>query len=143
MAGAAFSNSMVGLVHALGHSLGAVCHLPHGLCMSLFLPYVLDYNKEVNGDRIGELLLPLAGADVYAATPKAQRADKAIAHIRAMRDELYARCKLPRTLKETGKVSEGQLPQVADLTINDGSIVYNPKEADYDDALGILKKAWA
>ena len=143
MAGAAFSNSMVGLVHALGHSLGAVCHLPHGLCMRLFLPYVLDYNKEVNGDRIGELLLPLAGADVYAATPKAQRADKAIAHIRAMRDELYARCKLPRTLKETGKVSEGQLPQVADLTINDGSIVYNPKEADYDDALGILKKAWA
>ena len=49
MAGVAFSNSMVGLVHALGHSLGAVCHIPHGLCMSLFLPYVLEYNKEVNG----------------------------------------------------------------------------------------------
>ena len=94
MAGVAFSNSMVGLVHALGHSLGAVCHIPHGLCMSLFLPYVLEYNKEVNGDRIGELLLYLAGAEVYAATPKAQRADKAIQQIRAMRDELYQRCKL-------------------------------------------------
>jgi len=75
----------------LGHSLGAVCHIPHGLCMSLFLPYVLEYNKEVNGDRIGELLLYLAGADVYAATPKAQRADKAIQQIRAMRDDLYQR----------------------------------------------------
>ena len=142
MAGVAFSNSMVGLVHSLGHSLGAVCHIPHGLCMSLFLPYVLEYNKEVNGDRIGELLLYLAGADVYAATPKAQRADKAIQQIRAMRDELYQRCKLPRTLTETGKVTEGQLRQVAELTVNDGSIIYNPKEASIEDALAILKRAW-
>jgi alcohol dehydrogenase len=142
MAGVAFSNSMVGLVHSLGHSLGAVCHIPHGLCMSLFLPYVLEYNKEVNGDRIGELLLYLAGADVYAATPKAQRADKAIQQIRVMRDELYARCKLPRTLTETGKVTEGQLRQVAELTVNDGSIIYNPKEANVEDALAILKRAW-
>lgn len=142
MAGVAFSNSMVGLVHALGHSLGAVCHIPHGLCMSLFLPYVLEYNQEVNGDRIGELLLYLAGADVYAATPKAQRASKAIQHIRAMRDELYQRCKLPRTLTETGKVREDQLLQVAELTVNDGAIIYNPKEANVEDALAILKRAW-
>lgn len=142
MAGAAFSNSMVGLVHSLGHSLGAVCHLPHGLCMSLFLPYVLEYNLETSADRIGELLLPLAGADVYAATPKAQRALKAIAHIKSMRDELYSRCKLPRTLKETGKVSLDQLEHVAELTINDGSIIFNPKETDYEEALAILKRAW-
>jgi alcohol dehydrogenase len=37
--------------------------------MNLFLPYVLEYNKEVNGAKIGELLLPLAGADIYAQTP--------------------------------------------------------------------------
>jgi alcohol dehydrogenase len=59
MAGIAFSNSMVGLVHSLGHALGAVAHLPHGLCMNLFLPYVLEYNKEVNGAKIGELLFHL------------------------------------------------------------------------------------
>lgn len=143
MGGIAFSNSMVGLVHALGHSAGAVCHLPHGLVMSLFLPYVLEYNLDVNGDRIGELLLPLAGADVYATTPRDQRAQRAIAHIRGMRDELYARCKLPRTLQETGKVQESQLAQIADLTVNDGSIIFNPKEADRDEALAILKRAWA
>jgi len=110
--------------------------------MSLFLPYVLEYNMDVNGDRIADLLLPLVGDEVYAATPKAQRAQKAIAHIRAMRDELYARCKLPRTLKETGKVSLDQLEHVADLTINDGSIIFNPKETDYEEALAILKAAW-
>ena len=84
----------------------------------------------------------LAGEEVFAATPKAQRATKAIAHIRAMRDELYQRCKLPRTLTETGKVREDQLRQVAELTVNDGAIIFNPKEASVEDALAVLKRAW-
>lgn len=142
MAGIAFSNAMVGLTHSLGHSAGAVCHLPHGLCMSLFLPYVLEYNRDVNGDRIGELLLPLAGPDAYAATPQAERADKAIAFLRNLRDELYGRCRLPRTLRETGKVKESDLPQIAALSLNDGPIIFNPKESDLNDILGILQRAW-
>lgn len=142
MAGIAFSNSMVGLVHSLGHALGAVAHLPHGLCMNLFLPYVLEYNKEINGQKIGELLLPLAGADTYAQTPAQQRADKAIATILTMRDRLYSLTKLPRTLRETGKVTEAQLDEVAEKALNDGSIIFNPKEATLADLRAILQKAW-
>lgn len=142
MAGIAFSNSMVGLVHSMGHALGAVCHLPHGLCMSLLLPYVLEFNLEHSKDRIGELLLHLAGADVYAKTPSTARAEASISTIRKLRDELYTRCKLPRTLLETGKVSQDQLELIADTALNDGSIIYNPKESTRDDILQILKKAW-
>ncbi len=142
MAGIAFSNSMVGLVHSLGHSLGAVAHLPHGLCMNLFLPYVLEYNKEVNGDKLADLLLPLAGPDIYSQTPAHARADKAISTILTMRDRIYALTKLPRTLRETGKVSEAQLDEVAEKALNDGSIIYNPKEATLQDLKTILEKAW-
>ncbi|WP_420427548.1 iron-containing alcohol dehydrogenase [Algiphilus sp.] len=142
MAGIAFSNSMVGLVHALGHSLGAVCHLPHGLCMNLFLPYALEYNRDVNGERIGELLLPLAGAEVYAATPAGQRTDKVIRHIRDLRDQLYERAGLARTLRETGKVQRSQLEEIATLAIDDGSIIFNPKEADRDQLMTLLERAW-
>ena len=142
MAGIAFSNSMVGLVHSLGHALGAVTHLPHGLCMNLFLPYVLEYNKEVNGNKISELLLPLAGADIYAQTPANQRADKAIATILTMRDRLFSLTKLPRNLRETGKVTEAQLDDVAEKALNDGSIIFNPKEASLKDLRAILQKAW-
>lgn len=142
MAGVAFSNAMVGLVHALGHSLGAVCHLPHGLCMNLFLPYVLEFNKDTNGDRIAELLLPLAGADVYASTPVAQRADRAIAEVRRLRDDIFARCKLPRTLQETGKVTREQFEHIADLTLDDGAIIINPKEIDRKQVMALLEKAW-
>ena len=142
MAGIAFSNAMVGLVHALGHATGGVCHLPHGLCMSLYLPYALEYNKSVNGARIGELLLPLAGAQVYASTPPAQRADVAIDFIRRLRDHLHAKTQLPRTLQETGKVRRDQLDEIADRALNDGSIIYNPKEADLGQLRAILDKAW-
>ncbi|TDT43006.1 alcohol dehydrogenase class IV [Halospina denitrificans] len=142
MAGIAFSNSMVGLVHALGHSLGAICHLPHGLCMSLFLPYVLEYNLESIREPLSELLLPLAGPEIYAMTPKSQRAEESIATIRKMRDDLYRDCKLPRTLQETGKVDKSQLDRIAQATIDDGSIMFNPREATLEDARAVLEKAW-
>lgn len=142
MAGIAFSNSMVGLVHSLGHALGAVAHLPHGLCMNLFLPYVLEYNKSVNGNKIAELLLPLAGADIYSQTPADQRTEKTIDTLFSIRDHLYELTKLPRTLRETGKVSESQLDDVAEKALNDGSIIYNPKEASLMQLREILQKAW-
>ncbi|MEE2731291.1 MAG: iron-containing alcohol dehydrogenase [Pseudomonadota bacterium] len=142
MAGIAFSNSMVGLVHSLGHSLGALCHLPHGLCMNLFLPYVLEYNLAERGDVIGELLLPLAGAEVYARTPPAERGRAAINTLREIRDELYRRCKLPRSLSETGKVSRDQIQKLAEMALDDGSIIFNPVEVDLDDAISVLEKAW-
>ena len=142
MAGIAFSNSMVGLVHSLGHALGAHAHLPHGACMSLLLPYVLEYNLGARAERIGELLLPLAGADAWAATPAPRRAPTAIEAIRRLRDALHARCGLPRTLAETGKVERAQLPAIAELAIDDGSIVFNPVETDRADLLGVLERAW-
>ncbi len=142
MAGIAFSNAMVGLVHSLGHSLGAVAHLPHGLCMNLFLPYVLEYNLPMIGPRLGALLLPLAGSDIYAATPESSRPNRSIAQIRTLRDQIYQRSKLPRTLSETAKVKKNQLQQIAEMAVNDGSILFNPREADVADLLALLHEAW-
>lgn len=143
MAGIAFSNSMVGLVHSLGHATGAVCHLPHGVCMSLYLPYVLEYNLESIREPLGELLLHLEGADIYASTPQERRAEACIAAIRTLRDELHQRCQLPRTLKEAGKVQESQLETIARLAMDDGSILFNPKEVTLEDARAVLRRAWA
>ncbi len=143
MAGIAFSNAMVGMVHALGHSVGALCHLPHGLCMSVLLPYVLEYNLPARRDRIGELLLPLEGPEVYAATPVSERAGRSIAAIRRLRDQLHARCKLPRTLLETGKVQRTQLESIAAMAIDDGAILFNPVEADRSELQSVLERAWS
>lgn len=143
MAGIAFSNSMVGLVHSLGHATGAICHLPHGLCMSLYLPYVLEYNLEVIREPLGELLLYLEGPEVYSATPSSRRAEASISVIRKLRDALHSRCQLPRTLKETGKVLDSQLDLIAQTALDDGSIMFNPKEVSLEDARSVLRRAWA
>ncbi|MFM4992294.1 iron-containing alcohol dehydrogenase [Aeromonas veronii] len=143
LAGMAFSNSMVGLVHALGHSLGARCHLPHGLCMNLFLPTVLDYNRPEVDNELARLLLPLVGAERFAATPAHQRAEATITAIRTLRDTLWQAVKLPRTMSEAGVSDRSLLTEIRDLAINDGALLFNRKDADREQLLTLLERAWA
>ncbi|PMU05918.1 iron-containing alcohol dehydrogenase [Aeromonas salmonicida] len=142
LAGMAFSNSMVGLVHALGHSLGARCHLPHGLCMNLFLPTVLDYNRPGIDPELARLLLPLVGAERFATTPATEQAQASIQALCALRDSLWQAVKLPRTLREAGVTDKGLLPEIRDLAINDGALLYNRKDADRAQLLDLLERAW-
>ncbi|EKP0247043.1 iron-containing alcohol dehydrogenase [Aeromonas veronii] len=143
LAGMAFSNSMVGLVHALGHSLGARCHLPHGLCMNLFLPTVLDYNRPEVDSELARLLLPLVGAERFAATPAHQRAEATITAIRTLRDTLWQAVKLPRSMSEAGVSDRSLLTEIRDLAINDGALLFNRKDADREQLLTLLERAWA
>ncbi|MFM5875750.1 iron-containing alcohol dehydrogenase [Aeromonas veronii] len=142
LAGMAFSNSMVGLVHALGHSLGARCHLPHGLCMNLFLPTVLDYNRPEVDSELARLLLPLVGAERFAATPAHQRAEATITAIRTLRDTLWQAVKLPRTMSEAGVSDRSLLTEIRDLAVNDGALLFNRKDADREQLLTLLDRAW-
>jgi len=150
LAGMAFSNSMVGMVHTIGHSVGSICGAPHGACMAIVLPYGLEYNKHKNGHLAAELLLPLAGSKAYAETPKNERTEKVIALIRQMNQELHdatggrhARF-FREVLDRDGRpmVPEAKLPDIARAALSDGSIFYNPEELDYDDFLMVLEAAW-
>jgi len=140
MAGAAFSNSMVGLVHAIGHACGGVCHVPHGDAMTILLPHCMEYNMDEMGELYGELLLPLAGADLYSSTPREERPAKALEVVKEMIDKYNKQCGLPKTLSECG-VKKEDLGRIGKTAINDGAIIVNPKEADYNDVLTILEKA--
>lgn len=131
------------LVHAIGHALGGVCHVAHGDAMTILLPAVMQYNLDKCRERYGELLLHVAGPEVYAATPAAQRAQKTIDTLKALRQELADATGLPTTLSQTGRVKQEDFEAVARTALNDGAIIVNPAEADYDEILGILKEVWA
>ena len=92
--------------------------------------------------RPADLLLPLAGPDVYACCPVAERAQRAIAEVRRLKDDLHAQCGLPRTLEEAG-VARVLLDSIARLTINDASAMMNPKELGLEEAREILEKVFA
>ncbi|WDP89970.1 MAG: iron-containing alcohol dehydrogenase [Desulfobacter sp.] len=150
MAGMAFSNAMVGMVHALGHSVGAVCHVPHGTCMAIFLPYGLEYNLHRVEDRIADLLLPLAGPEAYVSTPAPGRAKAVIDWIRRFNIDLNratggthaVRLKDLKTREGAPMVPREKLPEIAATALGDGAISYNPEEMDYDDFLMVAEAAW-
>lgn len=141
LAGIGLSNSIAGIVHCLGHAVGGVCGIPHGVAMNIILPYGLEYNLTKVEEYIAEILFPLAGADVYCKTPVENRAKKTIDHIREIKDELFNLTKLPRTLIEAG-VHKDKLKEIARIAINDGSVAYNPEEIEYSDALFELNQAY-
>jgi len=141
MAGVAFSNSMVGIVHALGHGCAGAVSIPHGVAMSIFLPHGLEYNMGKARALLAELLLPLAGPEVYAATPAAERAERAVAEIRGLREALHERTRLPRSLKEAG-VPRDKLELIAEKALGDGALLFNPEGVDYGDALAIVRRAF-
>jgi len=142
MAGIAFSNSMVGLVHSLGHALGASAGVHHGTCMSIFLPHVLRYNLESRKEQIGELLIYLTDSHTFASTPADERATKVIEQIVRLKDRIHDRCGLARSLSETGRVAREELPRIRDLALDDGSLLMNPVEAEADDIDRLLESAW-
>ncbi|MBA4368218.1 MAG: alcohol dehydrogenase [Desulfobacterium sp.] len=141
MAGIAFSNSMVGLVHSLGHATGGICHVPHGIAMSIFLPFGMEYNLEKARGVIGELLLPLGGSELFACTPKTSRAEAAIKIVRKLQTDLYSFCGLPMTLKDAG-VPRNKLEQIAQAVMDDGALTFNPEAVNQADALRVLKMAY-
>ncbi len=150
LAGAAFSNSMVGMVHTLGHATGGVCYVPHGTCMSIFLPYGLEYNLGKTAHLTADLLYPLAGEAVYATTPPNERALKTIEHIRNLNQRLHEATNglHARNLSElkdrdgNQMVPKEKLPQIAGTAMGDGSQFYNPEDLDYNDFMTVLEHAW-
>jgi alcohol dehydrogenase len=150
LAGMAFSNAMVGMVHSLGHAVGAICHVPHGNCMAILLPYGLEFNQDAVDAHTAELLLPLAGEEAFVRTPAHHRGGKTISFIRMLNQTLHEWTDggHPRHFSEVydgegaPRVPREELPSIARKAIDDASVFYNPKAMDYNDALRVLEAAW-
>ena len=46
IAGMAFTNASLGIVHSMAHKIGGVFHLTHGEANAIMLPYIIDYNRK-------------------------------------------------------------------------------------------------
>ena len=137
LAGISFSNSMVGIVHALAHGCGGVCRVPHGVANAVLLPWGMENNLGKAGAVIAELAPVLGGSTSGTATDQARSAVQAVRDLGMRLKEL---CGLPTTLREAG-VTEDKLVDIANIAINDGTVALNPEEVTYAVALDILRKA--
>ncbi len=140
IAGVAFSNSMVGGVHAIGHCVGAVCGVAHGDAMAILLPHLMQYNMEVCADKYAQIFPMFATPEEVHSVPPTEWAQACYDKISSMFNRLAVVGKLPRKLSERG-VTQESFAQIAKKSIGDGAMIMNPKEIDYDDVMFILKQA--
>ncbi|MDO9515187.1 MAG: iron-containing alcohol dehydrogenase [Syntrophales bacterium] len=138
MAGIAFSNTPRGIIHEVGWALGDASGLPPGICMGILLPYGLGYRMNSEGYHLSDMLLPLAGAEIYVGTEENLRARKAISVIREMQHDVRdaAGGDIPLTLKDAG-IAKDALAGVAGTAAGDGAAGFS-----VDDCLVILEHAW-
>ena len=136
MAGWAFGNAMVGIVHAMAHSIGAIAHVPHGIANGILLAESMEFNLEEAADGYAMI------AEAMGVREKGMDDhDAARAAISAMR-EFTLRIGHPQRFSEMG-VSEQDIVKAADLSLSDGSIVNNPRIVmDSSEVLDIFQKTF-
>ena len=125
LAGMAFSNALLGIVHSMAHKTGAAYsggHIVHGCANAMYLPKVIQYNAKdpAAAKRYGEIAAHLG------LNPTA---DALVAHLRAMNKALD----IPDCIRdyEGGIIDEKEflekLPRVAELAVGDACTGSNPR----------------
>ena len=136
LAGSAFSNAQVGVVHALAHSVGARFKVHHGLANSILLPACLRYNADACGEVYLDVLSAL-GVNIEGIRP-----DQAGEGVADKITEFAKKLGLPQRLRDVGVPEEG-LKECSELALSDGAIVYNPKFiSDSEEILKVYQQAW-
>jgi alcohol dehydrogenase class IV len=128
MAGMAFSNSEVGMVHALGHASGGVLHVPHGRVMGIILPYSVEYNSKVAMQKYAEI----AKAVGIEAKTDNETVEKLVKTLRQLQHELEE----PASLKEAGvprEEFEKKLDDLANKAIKSVVLRGNPRLLNLED----------
>ena len=125
LAGMAFSNALLGIVHSMAHKTGAAYsggHIVHGCANAMYLPKVIQYNAK-------EPAAAKRYAEIAAHIGLEPSVDALVKHIRAMNKAL----EIPDSIKdyEGGIIDEKEflekLPRVAELAVGDACTGSNPR----------------
>jgi alcohol dehydrogenase len=136
MAGMAFDNAQVGLVHAIAHTVGARHGVHHGTANAIALPHVLRFNADVAAEAYREAGTAM-GVDTNGLSDEA-----AVDAVAKAIERLVAGVGLPTRYRDV-KVPEADLAMIAELALSDGAIVYNPKPVtEAQDVLRVLRAAF-
>lgn len=134
MAGLAFSNAGLGMVHAMAHQLGGFYNTPHGVANAILLPYVMRYNSPACKERYGDVARAL-GINVSGMTAD-QASMAAIEYIEGMK----RRMKIPG-LSETS-FRPGDVVTLSLHALEDTGMPENPREASLVDVQKVFMDAY-
>jgi alcohol dehydrogenase len=135
LAGIAFSNGFLGIVHAMAHATGGKYPVHHGTGNAILLPHGMAFNLSVVPRRYARVARALGVDTSGKSDDEAARAG--IAAVRA----LLAACDLPTRLRDVA-VPQEALDEIAEVALTDAAIFNNPRPAELEDIRAILQTAW-
>ncbi|MBN8974838.1 MAG: iron-containing alcohol dehydrogenase, partial [Rhizobiales bacterium] len=127
LAGTSIGRVRYGASHGLGHQLGAVAGVPHGMTSCVLLPAVLAFNAPVSAPQQAELASVFGNSGASAAEAVRQ---------------FIASLGLPTRLSQLG-VDEKTLPRVAETGLGNAFVKANLRPIQSaDDVMAILRTAY-
>ena len=133
VAGMAFSNVGLGLVHGMAHPMGSLFDVPHGVANALLLPTIMEFNMPACLGKYPEIARAM-GVDTEGMTP-AEASQAAVDAVRA----LSVKVGIPQHLSDLG-ITEKDIPALADQAIADVCTPGNPREVTLDDIKSLYAK---
>ncbi|UQG57483.1 MULTISPECIES: alcohol dehydrogenase-like regulatory protein ErcA [unclassified Marinobacter] len=133
-AGLAFSNAILGAVHAMSHSLGGFLDLPHGLCNAVLLEHVVAYNFHSAEER-------------FRRVAEAMNIDTRGMSQAEIQKRLMSRIiQLKRTVGLEAKLSElgvrvSDIPSLSGFALQDPCILTNPRKSSLRDVQVVYEEA--
>ena len=137
VAGMAFSNAGLGMVHAMAHALGGHYNLPHGVCNAVLLPYVLAFNSRSPVCR--ERFVTIAAAMGLQGTFTPDTAAPAV--IQFVR-QLSAGVGIPANLAQLNKVDPADFAALAELALHDTCMSTNQITPTRDEVVAVYTAAF-
>jgi alcohol dehydrogenase class IV len=136
LAGLAFSNVGVAVVHALEYPLGAAVHISHGAGNGLLLPAVMRYNLPARKAAFAAVAR-LLGEDL-AGLGADEAAGRAVAAVEALRADVG----IPRRLRDVGVREEMLRPFAEKAFAVKRLLRVNPRHPTVEELEGILRSAY-
>lgn len=133
-AGMAFSNSLLGIGHALAHPIGGLYDANHGSVNAVLLPEVLRYDFPVVQEKLPEMTAALGHRPESDSRMMEEMTQETI-------NTLLEAGGTPRSLRHLG-VREEDLPVLAERASRDVCLLTSPRVTDEDDLLALLKRAF-
>lgn len=134
IAGMAFSNVGLGVVHGMAHPLGAIFDIPHGVANAVLLPVIMEFNAPAALDKYVDIAKAM---NVY--TSGMSREEAARAAVEAVKS-LAMRVGIPQHLSELG-IEEDDLERLSEAAFADVCTPGNPREVSKEIILELYRKA--
>lgn len=131
IAGMGFSNVGLGVDHSMAHTLSAHFDTPHGVACAMLLPIAMEFNKPVVTERLAKVAEAM-GVDT-AGMSADEAADAAIAAVK----QLSVDVNIPTVCEA---ITEEELDTLTKDAMADACFPGNPREATYDDVMGMFRK---